>query len=113
MPLNKNIAITWYRFIPWVSNIAISLFNGTYNGIKGTLIGVTLGVLLVSQINKLVSLFGLPIMLGPDGQGLPVELAWQEVSVLVLFSLLLCFLASLYPAYRAVRVDPAAALKYE
>jgi lipoprotein-releasing system permease protein len=93
--------------------MAIFLFNGTYNGIKGTLIGVTLGLLLVSQINKLVSLFGLPILLGPEGQGLPIELAWQDVSVLVLFSLLLCFLASLYPAYRAVRVDPAAALKYE
>jgi lipoprotein-releasing system permease protein len=96
------------------SNImGIFLFNGVYNGIKGTAIGVVAGVLFVSQINNLVKLFNLPIFLSPDGQGVPTDLQWQQVVFLIGTSLILCFLASLYPAYRAVKVNPADALKYE
>ena len=91
----------------------IFLFNGLYNGIKGTLWGGLGGVLLVSQLNNLIEWFNIPIYLGPNGQGLPVQLVWQQVGILVLVSLLLCFVASLYPAYRSVKVEPAKALKYE
>jgi lipoprotein-releasing system permease protein len=93
--------------------MGIFLFNGVYNGIKGTAIGVVAGVLFVSQINNLVKLFNLPIFLSPDGQGVPTDLQWQQVVFLIGTSLILCFLASLYPAYRAVKVNPADALKYE
>ncbi|MGJ8679951.1 lipoprotein-releasing ABC transporter permease subunit [Paraglaciecola sp.] len=91
----------------------IFLFNGAYNGVKGTLIGLITGVLLVSQINNLLALFRVPVFLGPNGQGLPVDLQWTQVVMLVFISLLLCFLASIYPAYRALKVSPAQALKYE
>lgn len=93
--------------------MGIFLFNGLYNGIKGTLIGAVAGVLVVSQINNLITLFNLPIYLSPEGQGLPTDLQWLQVVVLVVVSLVLCFIASLYPAYRAVQVNPANALKYE
>ena len=93
--------------------MGIFLFNGAYNGIKGTLIGVVAGVVLVGQINNILQLFNVPIYFGPDGQGVPVDLQWPQVWMLVVTSLLLCFLASLYPAYQAVRVSPATALKYE
>jgi lipoprotein-releasing system permease protein len=93
--------------------MGIFLFNGVYNGIKGTFIGVLAGLLLVSQINNLLNLFNVPLFLGPDGQGLPIDMQWQQVLILIATSLILCFLASLYPAYRAVKVNPAQALKYE
>jgi lipoprotein-releasing system permease protein len=93
--------------------MGVFLFNGVYNGIKGTLIGVIAGVLIVSQINNIISGLNLPIYLSPQGQGVPIDLQWQQVLVLIATSLLLCFLASLYPAYRAVKVNPADALKYE
>lgn len=93
--------------------MGIFLFNGIYNGIKGTAIGVIVGVLLVTQINNLIRLFNLPIFLSPEGQGVPTDLQWQQVVFLIVTSLILCFLACLYPAYRAVRVNPADALKYE
>ncbi len=67
----------------------------------------------MSQINSLVKLFNLPIFLSPDGQGVPTDLQWHQVVFLIGTSLILCFLASLYPAYRAVKVNPADALKYE
>ena len=91
----------------------IFLFNGVYNGLKGTLWGLIGGLLLVYQLNNLIQLLNIPIYLGPNGQGLPVQLEWHQVLTLIATSLLLCFLASLYPAYRSVKVDPAKALKYE
>ena len=45
----------------------VFLFNGLYNGIKGTLFGAAGGLLLVSQLNNLLSLFDLPIMAATGG----------------------------------------------
>ncbi len=91
----------------------VFLYNGLYNGIKGTLFGVVGGLLLVNQLNNLLKVLGIPLMFGPNGMGLPVDLRWQQVGILVVFSLLLCFIATLYPALRAMKVNPASALKYE
>ncbi|MFT6778723.1 MAG: lipoprotein-releasing system permease protein [Paraglaciecola sp.] len=108
-----DIAILLTQGMTRNSIMGIFLFNGVYNGIKGTAIGVAAGVLLVTQLNNLVKLFNFPIFLSPQGQGLPTDLQWQQVVFLIVTSLILCFLASLYPSYRAVKVNPADALKYE
>lgn len=93
--------------------MAIFLFNGMFNGLKGALLGLIGGLLLVSQLNNILSLIGSPIAFGAEGQGLPIDMQWQQISIILVMSLLLCFVATLYPAYRAVRVEPATALKYE
>ncbi|MCF2946999.1 lipoprotein-releasing ABC transporter permease subunit [Paraglaciecola aquimarina] len=109
----SDIAILLTQGMTRKNVMSIFLFNGAYNGIKGTFIGLVLGVLLVHQINNLLVLFKIPVFLGPNGQGLPVDLQWPQVAVLVAVSLILCFAASLYPAYKALNVSPAKALKYE
>jgi lipoprotein-releasing system permease protein len=108
-----DIAILLTQGMTRAKVMQIFLFNGLYNGVKGTLWGLFGGLLLVYQLNNMIELFNLPIYLGPNGQGLPIKLEWQQVLILVATSLGLCFMASLYPAYRAVKIEPARALKYE
>lgn len=92
--------------------LSIFLINGLYNGVKGTVIGLIGGLLVVWQLNNLLQLLNVPVAIG-DGQGLPVDVQWPQIASLVMLSIGLCFTATLYPAYRALRVRPAEALKYE
>lgn len=108
-----DIAILRTQGMRKTNIMAIFLFNGLYNGLKGTFFGLAGGLLLVSQLNTILDWLGAPIMLGDNGQGLPVDVQWQQVGFVALMSLLLCFCATLYPAYRAVKVEPAKALQYE
>lgn len=91
----------------------IFMINGFYNGLKGTLFGLLGGLIIILGINPFLSLVDAPIMLGSEGQGLPIDVHWGQIVMLVLLSMLLCFASALYPAYRAVKIEPAKALKYE
>jgi lipoprotein-releasing system permease protein len=108
-----DIAILRTQGMSQTNIMAIFLFNGLYNGLKGTFFGLAGGLLLVSQLNTILDLLGAPVMLGDNGQGLPIDVQWPQVGFVALMSLLLCFFATLYPAYRAVKVEPAKALQYE
>jgi len=91
----------------------VFIINGLSNGVKGTVIGGALGLLLAFNINGIISGLGIPLHLYlPEGR-LPVLLEPWHLLLMVLFSLLLCFAASLYPAYRASQTRPAEALRYE
>lgn len=91
----------------------IFFFNGFYNGIKGASFGLLGGLLLCSQLNNLLNLIGMQIVTGVRGEGVPVDVQLSQVMTMVGLSLFLCFIATLYPALRAVRVKPAVALRYE
>lgn len=108
-----DIAILMTQGMTRAKVMQIFLFNGLYNGIKGTFWGLAGGLLLVFQLNNIIKLFNIPIYLGPNGQGLPVQLEWHQVVILISVSLALCLLASIYPAYRSLKVQPAQSLKYE
>jgi len=89
----------------------VFLLNGSFNGIKGALIGLVLGIVGVWQLNSFLDLLGIPIALSADGQGVPVDIHWGQITLVTVSSLLLCILASLYPAWRAMKVNPATALQ--
>ena len=91
----------------------IFMFNGLFNGIKGAGAGVILGVILVYGLNPLLILLDVPLALSGDGQPVPVLLQWYNVVWIMGVSLLLCVLATLPPALKALRLQPAQSLKYE
>ncbi|WP_414830615.1 lipoprotein-releasing ABC transporter permease subunit [Alteromonas sp. H39] len=93
--------------------MSVFMLNGLFNGVKGALIGLVAGVGIVINLNTLLGLFGIPLALSADGAGVPVVLQWSQVVMVTVFSLVLCVLASLYPATRAMRVNPATALQNE
>ncbi len=91
----------------------IFFVNGIANGLKGTLIGATLGLLVTTQINLIIQWLNLPIVnFLPEGI-LPISIDAAQISQLILMSVGLCILAAIFPAWRALKVKPASALRYE
>ena len=88
-------------------------------GLLGTVLGVALGVLLALNIDGVVgmleTMFGFQVL--PKGiyfiSRLPSDLHWDDVATIGLTACVLAFVATLYPSWRASRVRPAEALRYE
>jgi lipoprotein-releasing system permease protein len=101
------------------SILQIFVVQGAVIGVFGTLLGVIGGVLLALNVETVVpvieSALGLKFMpkdvyLIPD---LPSEVQVDDVIGIAIISLALAFLATLYPSWRASKVNPAEALRYE
>ncbi|MCP4827550.1 MAG: lipoprotein-releasing system transmembrane subunit LolC, partial [Proteobacteria bacterium] len=88
-------------------------------GFGGTAIGGALGVITALNIETLVpwieELFGIEFF--PASvyviSDFPAELRWPDVTAITAVSFLICLIATLYPAWRAARTEPAQALRYE
>ncbi|HWH39802.1 MAG TPA: lipoprotein-releasing ABC transporter permease subunit [Usitatibacter sp.] len=101
------------------SIMQIFVVQGAVIGTIGTLIGVVTGVLLALNIATVVPAiehaFNFQI-LSRDVyyiSELPSDLHWQDVWMVAAMSLVLAFVATIYPSWRAARVNPAEALRYE
>jgi lipoprotein-releasing system permease protein len=99
--------------------MGIFIVQGSAVGFAGTLIGAVIGCLVALTLNPLMILveriFGFHFF-DPDVyfiSGLPSVLLWQDVVIICSTALFLSFLATLYPAYRAGKIEPAEALRYE
>ena len=97
----------------------IFFIDGAFIGVIGTLIGLALGVLFCENIESIRQ-----FLEGLSGRELfsaeiyflsklPAKIDFNEVAIVAGVSLMLSFLATLYPAYRAAKYDPVEALRYE
>jgi lipoprotein-releasing system permease protein len=101
------------------SIMKVFVVQGAVIGVVGTLAGVIAGVLLALNIDTVVPAieraFGFQILSREVYyiSDLPSDLHWADVWSVALVSLGLAFVATLYPSWRASRVNPAEALRYE
>lgn len=95
----------------------IFMVQGTIIGVIGTLSGAVLGVIMATSISSILgwinNALGLNLFASYFVNYLPSELVWTHVFLIVGLSLLLSFLATIYPALRAAKIQPAEALRYE
>jgi lipoprotein-releasing system permease protein len=101
------------------SVLQIFMVQGMVMGVVGTAVGVLAGIVtalnidvIVPAIESVLNIKFLPkdVYLIPD---LPSDLQSGDVIVIASMALLLSFLATIYPSWRAARVNPAEALRYE
>jgi len=97
----------------------IFLIAGLSIGVFGTLVGFVIGVVFcanIETIRQFLSTLTGTVLFNPEIYFLskmPAEMDPGEVVAVVIMSLTLSFLATIYPAWRAARLDPVEALRYE
>jgi lipoprotein-releasing system permease protein len=101
------------------SIMQIFIVQGALIGIIGTLIGAVFGVIIALNIETIIpfieNLFHVQF-LAKDVyyiSDLPSKLEWNDVFTIVGLSFILSLLATLYPSYKASKINPAEALRYE
>ena len=101
------------------SIMGIFMIQGATSGIAGTAAGVALGLLvafnigtLVPALERLLSTSFLPASIYVISR-MPSDPQGADIVPIVMISLALAFVATIYPSWRASRVNPAEALRYE
>ena len=101
------------------SVMQVFIVMGMVIGVVGTLLGVITGILTALNIDVIVpaienafnvKFLSKDVYLIPE---LPSDLQWGDVVAISAMGLGLSFLATLYPSWRASRLNPAEALRYE
>jgi lipoprotein-releasing system permease protein len=101
------------------SVMKIFLIQGTLIGLMGTLAGVAAGIALALNVDVVVPfiehVFGFKFLSKDVYQisDLPSELRAADVLLTAFFSFVVSLLATIYPSYRAAKINPAEALRYE
>ena len=115
----KHIALLRAMGLSKGSITRIFFINGALIGIIGTFFGALLGTLFAYNIDSIkkflesltgVTLFDPLIYFLTD---LPAEINFFTILLVVIVSLLICFLAAVYPAWKAAKLQPADILRYE
>jgi len=101
------------------SVMGIFMLQGAVSGAIGTLVGTVAGLLIALNVGSIVAVIesALRVTLLPPSvylvSRMPSDPRSSDIVPIVLISLALSFVATLYPSWRASRVDPAEALRYE
>ena len=97
----------------------VFLITGASIGVVGTLVGFLLGTVVclnIEEIRRFLSWLTNTELFSPELyflSKLPADMNVKETSAVVVMALGLSLLATLYPSWRAARLDPVEALRYE
>jgi lipoprotein-releasing system permease protein len=101
------------------SIMRVFLITGASIGVVGTIVGFLLGIVVclnIESIRQFLSWLTNTELFSPELyflSRLPADMDTGETSAVVVMALVLSFLATLYPSWRAARLDPVEALRYE
>ncbi len=115
----SDIAILRTLGLVPIGIMKIFMVQGAVIGIIGTLLGTMLGMLTAIKVGSIVGFFErvFGIQFFPPEvyfiSGFPSQMRGADVIGVIILSLVLSFLATLYPAWRASKLEPAEALRYE
>jgi len=115
----KEIAILKSMGASSRSIIKIYSYQGLVIGLVGTFLGCVAGFIIVPNLNEIVgfieSIFG--IVAFPSDvyylDRLPSEIQYMDSLLIIIFSVVICLAASLYPAWRASKLNLVDGLRYE
>ena len=119
MEKNKDIAILKSMGAPSKGILRIFIIEGGVIGVVGTFFGTVVGLATALNLEKVSgfveNLFGFKIL--PSDvyyiDKLPSQVNPLDVGLIVMTAILISLLATLYPSWRASKLDPAEALRYE
>jgi lipoprotein-releasing system permease protein len=97
----------------------VFMVQGSLIGIIGTVAGVIGGITLTLNLERILgaieTVFNVKLL--PEDvyyiTGLPTDMQAPDIVIITITALVMSFLATLYPAWRAARTQPAEALRYE
>lgn len=119
MEKSRDIAILKSMGATSGSIMKIFIYQGLTIGIIGTVLGCAVGLAIASHLEKISlfieNLFGFKILPGDVYylSSLPSLVNYGDVLIIVVGTLAISLLATIYPSRRASRLDPAEALRYE
>lgn len=89
--------------------MTVFMIQGASAGIIGALLGTLAGTLIAANLNTLVPAIGTLL----NGSALPVLIIPRQVILIGALAMAIALLSTLYPSWRAARIQPAEALRYE
>ena len=109
MEKTKDIAVLKAMGAPHAMVRRIFMIEGMIIGVLGTLLGTASGIGICAILKK-YHFIRLPKAY--PFSTLPVQLEYGDVALIALSAIVICFLSTLYPSYKASRMDPVEAIRY-